>query len=145
MEVRKGALAGLRVLDMTQFFAGPYCGMYFADMGAEVIKIERPKVGDSTRQSCPIRGTVSGYYSNLNRGKYSLCLDLKSEEGKKILQKLIKTADILIENNRPGVMDRLGFGFNDVHKMNPELIYASISGFGQTGPYAAWPGYDLIA
>jgi len=139
------ALEGIRVLDMTQFLAGPYCGMTLADMGAEVIKIENPPVGDFVRTSTPHIQGVSMYFNNMNRNKKSVTINMKSPEGKKLFAKLIQSADVLVENNRPGVMDRLGFGYEDCHKINPRLIYASISGFGQTGPNKSYPGYDLIA
>lgn len=144
MEAEK-ALAGLRVLDMTQFLAGPYCAMMLADMGAEVIKIENPPVGDFTRTTRPHINGVSMYFNNVNRNKKSVSINLKTPEGKEIFARLIKTADVLIENNRPGVMARLGFGYEDAKKINDGIIYASISGFGQYGPYAKKPGYDIIA
>lgn len=141
----KKALEGLRVLDFTQFLAGPYCGMYFADMGAEVIKIENTKIGDFTRTGYPKKNGVSMYFNNVNRNKKSVTLNLKSPEGKEIFKRLIESADILIENNRPGVMKRLGFDYESAKKINKRIIYASISGFGQTGPYSKRPGYDIIA
>lgn len=139
------ALQGLRVLDMTQFLAGPYCGMYLADLGAEVIKIENPPGGDFMREIHPRINGVSMYYENMNRNKKSVTVNLKSAEGKELFWKLIETADILVENNRPGVMERLGFGYEQARRINERLIYASISGFGQSGPYSQRPGYDLIA
>lgn len=138
------ALAKIKVLDMTQFLAGPYCGATLADMGAEVIKIENPSVGDFVRTACPQFNGTSIYYENMNRGKKSITVNLKTKEGKEIFRKLIATADVLIENNRPGVMERLGFSYEETKKINERLIYASISGFGQTGPYSQRPGYDLI-
>lgn len=138
------ALAGLRVLDVTQFLAGPYCGLTLADMGAEVIKIENPSGGDFVREASPKINGVSMYYQNMNRGKKSVTLNLKTEEGKTIFTKLIQSSDVLIENNRPGVMERLGFSYEQVKKINPRMIYCSISGFGQTGSYSREPGYDLI-
>lgn len=141
----KKALEGIRVLDMTQFLAGPYAGMYLADFGAEVIKIENVNGGDTTRIARPIKNGVSGYYGNLNRGKKSVTVDLKSEGGKKLFTELVKTADVFLENNRPGVMKRLGFDYESMKKINPRIIYASISGFGQVGRYKDRPGFDLIA
>lgn len=141
----KKALEGIRVLDFTQFLAGPYCCMLLADLGADVIKIERPETGDTTRSVLPQKNGVSMYFSNVNRNKRSVTVDLKSEEGKEIFRKLIKTADVLVENNRPGVMEKLGFGYDEVKKLNKGIIYASISGFGQYGPYRERPGYDIIA
>lgn len=140
----KKALAGIKVLDMTQFLAGPYCGMVLADMGAEVIKIESPPGGDFVRIAIPQINGVSIYYENMNRGKKSVTINLKTPEGKELFAKLLAEADVLIENNRPGVMERLGFGYEQVKKINKRLIYCSISGFGQTGPYSERPGYDLI-
>lgn len=139
------ALSGLRVLDMTQFLAGPYCGSILADLGADVVKIENPSGGDYVRIATPQINGVSMYFENMNRGKKSVTVNLKSSEGKEIFTRLIEKADILIENNRPGVMDRLGFGYEQARKINGRLIYASISGFGQSGPYSQRPGYDLIA
>lgn len=144
----KQLLEGIRVLDFTQFLAGPYCAMFLADMGAEVIKVENLKGhGDFVRGARPKESKTnkSMYFGNLNRNKKSVCLDLKTSEGKELFAELVKSADILIENNRPGVMSKLGFGYEECKKLNPSLIYASISGFGQYGPYTERPGYDLIA
>lgn len=141
-------LNGIRVLDFTDFLAGPYCGLYFADMGADVIKVENlTSGGNFVRNARPLEETsgLSMYFQNLNRNKRGVALDLKTEDGKKLFAALVKSADVLIENNRPGVMGRLGFGYEDCKKINPRLVYASISGFGQTGPNAHRPGYDLIA
>ncbi|MBR2672773.1 MAG: CoA transferase [Oscillospiraceae bacterium] len=140
-------MEGIRVLDFTDFLAGPYLGMYFADMGADVIKIENCKTGNFTRNARPKDPNtgISMYWNNLNRGKRCVAVDLKTPEGKQIFAELVKSADVLIENNRPGVMDRLGFGWEACNEMNPRLVYASISGFGQTGRNAYKPGYDLIA
>ena len=137
-------LEGIRVIDFTKAIAGPLCGAYLADMGAEVIKIE-PLGGDPSRTRGPKVGQFAGYFTNCNRGKKSMTIDLKLPEGKEAFARLIKTADVLLENNRPGVMDRLGFGVEDCKKLNPRLIYCSSSGFGQTGPYAKRPAYDLAA
>lgn len=144
MENEKKALAGIRVLDMTQFLAGPYCGLTLADMGAEVIKIENPSGGDFVRIAVPQINGVSMYFENMNRGKKSITVNLKTKEGKEIFAKLIAKADVLIENNRPGVMERLGFSYEQAKKINRGIVYCSISGFGQTGPYSQEPGYDLI-
>jgi crotonobetainyl-CoA:carnitine CoA-transferase CaiB-like acyl-CoA transferase len=129
---------------MTQFLAGPYCGLTLADMGAEVIKIESPPTGDFVRFARPQINNTSIYYENMNRGKKSVTINLKTKEGKEIFTKLIAGADVLIENNRPGVMERLGFSYEQTKAINDRLIYCSISGFGQTGPYRERPGYDLI-
>jgi formyl-CoA transferase len=113
-------------------------------MGAEVIKLEAPKTGDDSRQFPPFKGGESLYYVNLNRGKKSITLDLKNPEGKRVLMELVKRCDVLIENFSPGTMDRLGFGYGVLREVNPRLVYASISGFGQTGPYSSRPGYDIV-
>lgn len=124
--------------------------MFLADLGADVIKIENPKTGgDRTRFTWRAENErkdgMSLYFSNINRNKRSLCLDMKTDDGKKIFRQLVEQADILVENNRPGVMDRLGFGYEDCKKINPRLIYGSISAYGQNGPYSQRPGFDLIA
>ena len=139
---------GVRVLDFTDFLAGPLCGMYLADFGAEVIKVENLRAGGNfVRNAMPREPKTnrSMYFQNLNRNKKDVALDLKSEEGKKMFAELIKSADVLVQNNRPGVMERLGFGWEEVHELNPRLIYASVSGYGQTGTGKRKPGYDLIA
>ncbi len=140
-------LAGLRVLDLSQVMAGPFCCMLLGDMGADVIKIEPPGVGDQTRKSMGFRmkGEDSPGFLALNRNKRSITLDLKSEEGQRALHRLVETADILVENSRPGVTKRLRADYDTLSKINPRLIYASISGFGQTGPWSQRPGFDLIA
>ena len=139
-------LTGIRVLDFTQFLAGPLCGQYLADLGAEVIKVENLKAGgDFNRITPPMVEDVSGYFCTINRNKKGISLDLKTEKGKEVFTKLVATADVLLENNRPGVMKRLGFSYEDCRAINPRIIYASVSGFGQTGPYASRPGYDLVA
>ena len=139
-----GALEGLRVIDQTQVMAGPFCSMLLGDMGAEVIKVE-PREGEYTRQERAIAPGVSASFLALNRNKRSLALDLKQPEGVEILKKLAATADVLVENYRPGVAKRLGIDFDVLKAINPRLIYCSISGFGQTGPYARRGGFDLIA
>ncbi len=144
MTENKKALEGIRVLDMTQFLAGPYCGLTLADMGAEVVKIENPRGGDFVRIAVPQVNGVSMYFENMNRGKKSITVNVKTKEGKEIFTKLLADADVLIENNRPGVMERLGFSYEQAKKINRGIIYCSISGFGQTGPYSQEPGYDLI-
>jgi crotonobetainyl-CoA:carnitine CoA-transferase CaiB-like acyl-CoA transferase len=120
--------------------------MLMADMGAQVIKIEPPPLGDDSRQwGPPFLGGISTYFMSVNRNKKSLGLNLKAEDGRRILWKLIERADVLIENFRPGVLEKLGFGFEAIHKVNPRTVYCSVSGFGQTGPYRDRPGYDVIA
>jgi crotonobetainyl-CoA:carnitine CoA-transferase CaiB-like acyl-CoA transferase len=140
-----GPLSGLRVVDLTRVLSGPFCTMTLGDMGAEVIKIEHPVGGDDTRAFAPpYQGDQSAYFLSVNRNKKSLSLDLKNEAAKEVLWKLIDEADIVVENFRPGAADRLGFGYAAVAARRPEIIYASISGFGDTGPEANRPGYDLI-
>ncbi len=137
-------LEGLVILDMTRVLAGPFAAMMFADMGADVIKIERPDGGDDTRTYPPFQKGESAYFMSLNRGKKSVTLNLKDPRGKEILRELAKKSDALIENFKPGTMDKLGLGYDDLKKVNPRLIYAASSGFGQTGPYSSRPAYDLI-
>jgi crotonobetainyl-CoA:carnitine CoA-transferase CaiB-like acyl-CoA transferase len=133
------ALAGLRVLELTQVMAGPFCGQVLGDMGADVIKIE-PQEGDSTRVALGEAAFLA-----VNRNKRSIALDLKSPEHRAVFHRLARDADVVLENYRPGVAARLGAGWEELSELNPRLIYASVSGFGQTGPYAQRPGYDLIA
>ncbi|GAB3259153.1 CoA transferase [Kineococcus gypseus] len=142
-----GALAGMRVLDLTQVMAGPFCTMVLADLGADVVKVENPEAGDQTRRSWGRtgRGDDSRAFMALNRNKRSVALDLKSEEGLLEFHRLVTTADVVVENWRPGVAARLGVDYETLAELNPALVYASISGFGQSGPYADRPGYDLIA
>jgi crotonobetainyl-CoA:carnitine CoA-transferase CaiB-like acyl-CoA transferase len=140
-------LAGVRVLDVSQVMAGPYACMLLGDLGADVIKIEPPGTGDQTRGSMgfKMKGADSMGFLNMNRNKRSVALNLKSEAGRAVMLRLVKDADILIENYRPGAMKRLGLGYDDVKHINPRLVYTSISGFGQTGPWADRPGFDLMA
>jgi formyl-CoA transferase len=138
------ALLGIRVLDLSRVLAGPFCGMLLADMGADVIKLEMPGKGDDSREFPPFKEGQSLYYTNLNRGKRSITLNLKHPEGKRLFNDLVKSCDVLIENFSPGTMDRLGLGYEELHTVNPRLVYAAISGFGQTGPYRSRPGYDII-
>ena len=140
-------LDGVRVLDVSQIMAGPFCSMLLGDMGADVIKVEPPAEGDQTRHAMgfKLKGSDSLGFFNLNRNKRSLALDLKTNDGRDVFYRLVKTADILVENYRPGVTRRLGIDYPKLREINPRLIYASISGFGQTGPWADRPGFDLIA
>lgn len=140
-------LSHLRVLDVSQVMAGPFCCMLLGDMGADVIKVEPPKVGDQTRKAMGFRlkGSDSGGFLALNRNKRSIEIDLKSEAGLEAFYKLVKTADVIVENNRPGVAARLKIDYQTLKGINPRLVYASISGFGQTGPWSRRPGFDLIA
>jgi len=139
-------LDDLFVVDLSRILSGPVCTMLLADMGAEVIKVEPPPLGDDSRQwGPPFIGGISTYFLSINRNKKSLGLNLKTVDGQRILWKLIERADVLIENFRPGVLDKLGFGYEAVHKVNPRTVYCSVSGFGQSGPYRDRPGYDVIA
>ncbi|MFX0096753.1 MAG: CaiB/BaiF CoA transferase family protein [Candidatus Hodarchaeota archaeon] len=138
-----GALSGIRVLDLSRVLAGPFCTMILADMGAEVIKIES-KNGDDSRSFPPFINGESAYFININRGKKSITLNLKHEEGRKIFLDLVKISDVVVENFRPGVMERLGLGYTTLREINPEIIYAAVSGFGHYGPYKDRPSYDLI-
>ncbi|MFH2109903.1 MAG: CoA transferase [Candidatus Bathyarchaeota archaeon] len=140
----RDAFLGVRVLDMSRVLAGPFCGMLLADMGADVIKLEVPGTGDDSREFPPFKDGLSLYYVNLNRGKRSITLNLKTGEGKAIFKELVKRCDVLIENFRPGTMERLGLSYDELKMVNPRLVYAAISGFGQTGPYRDRPGYDII-
>src|SRR6266571_4261356 len=139
-------LQGLRVIDLTQDFAGPFCTMILSDLGAEVIKIEKPGVGDETRAwGPPFVDGISYYFLSLNRGKKSVVLDLKTSEAQRVVRKLVVDADIFVESSRPGQMARFNLDYPRLRKINKALIYASISSFGQTGPYRDRLGYDLIA
>lgn len=146
----KGLLDGIRVLDLTRVLAGPYCGMMLADMGAEVIKIELPGKGDDSRANAPQivneeKGLKeSAYYINLNRNKLGITLNLKSEKGKEIFRELVRQSDIVLENYRPGVMEKLGLGYEQLREINPKIIYGAVSGFGHTGPYSKRAGYDIV-
>ncbi|MFN8576358.1 MAG: CaiB/BaiF CoA-transferase family protein [Candidatus Sericytochromatia bacterium] len=140
-------LKGIRVVDLSRVVSGPYCTMMLGDLGAEIIKIEHPKVKDETRTWGPPfheNRDDSAYYLSMNRNKKSLTLDFKQEEGKKVLLKIIEQSDILVENFRVGTLEKLGLGYEDIKKTNPQLIYCSISGYGSTGPYANKGGYDVI-
>jgi crotonobetainyl-CoA:carnitine CoA-transferase CaiB-like acyl-CoA transferase len=140
----KQALAGLRVLDVTQVMAGPFCTMLLGDLGADVIKLEPPG-GDTTRTMAGSRGAESPGFWGINRNKRGMVVDLKDPRGQRICRALAARSDVLVENGRPGAMDALGLGYEELHRESPALIYASISGFGQDGPYAARGGFDLVA
>ena len=137
-------LEGVVVLDLSRVLAAPYTGMILADMGADVIKVERPGKGDDSRAYGPFKNGESVYYMSLNRGKRSMTLNMKSEEGKQILKDLVKQADVLVENFRGGTMDKLGLGYDVLKEINPRLIYSACTGFGMTGPYKHDPAYDVI-
>ncbi len=137
-------LRRIRILDLSRVLAGPFCSMILADLGAEVIKVEMPGTGDDTRAYPPYIGSQSSYFMSSNRNKKSITLDLKSKEGQEVLHRLAAGSDVILENFRPGVTSRLAADYATLSKINPRLIYCSISSFGQTGPYAEKPGYDLI-
>lgn len=140
------ALAGIRVLDLSRILSGPVSTMILADLGAEVIKIEDTKDGDDTRQwGPPFQGTEAAYFLAANRNKRGISVDLKTEQGREFVLRLADRADVVVENFRPGTADRLGLGYRDLSARNPRVVYASISGYGQTGPWAGRPGYDAIA
>jgi CoA:oxalate CoA-transferase len=145
-----GPFSGLLVVDLTRVLAGPYCAMMLGDMGARVIKIEPPVKGDDSRHygpylTAPSGKVKSGYFISVNRGKQSIALDLKSDADRKVFEALLARADIVIENYRGGTMEKLGYGYDTLKDRYPKLIYAAVSGFGHTGPYAKRPAYDMIA
>lgn len=137
-------LEGIRVVDLSRVLAGPFCSMTLSDLGAEVIKVEIPGRGDDTRSYPPFVNGVSSYFMSVNRGKKSLTLNLKNNSAREALYRIIEKSDVFLENFRPGVTKRLGVDYETLSKINPKIIYCSISSFGQTGPYNQWPGYDLI-
>lgn len=139
-----GPLAGITVVDLSRVLAGPYCTMVLADLGARVIKVEARGTGDDSRHYGPFVHGKSAYFMSLNRGKESIALDLKAGEDRAVFERLLERADVLVENFRAGTMDRLGLGWEVLHKRHPRLIYAAVSGFGRTGPYSARPAYDII-
>jgi formyl-CoA transferase/CoA:oxalate CoA-transferase len=140
-----GPLAGVTVLDLTRVLSGPYCTMVLADLGARVIKVEHPGKGDDTRHwGPPFLGEESAYFLSINRNKESVTLDFKHPEGRGVLERLLDRADVLVENFKPGTLDRAGFGWETVHARWPRVIHASISGYGQTGPRRSEPGYDAV-
>ena len=140
-----GPLEGIRIVDLTRILAGPYCTMMLGDMGAEIIKVENPDGGDDTRSwGPPFLNGVSTYFISINRNKKSLTLNLKDERGKELLRDLIRKSDIMVENFRPGTLDKLGFSWEEIHRINPAMIFASLSGFGQTGPRKSEPGFDVV-
>lgn len=137
-------LCGVRILDLTRYLSGPYATLLLAEMGAEVIKVEVPESGDDTRHIAPLQGDVSFYHSTINRSKASVELDLKSEQGRKLVHAMVADCDVFIQNFRTGVAERLGFGYDVLSKLNPRLVYCSISGFGGTGPDSRRAAFDLI-
>jgi CoA:oxalate CoA-transferase len=139
-----GPLTGVTIIDLTRVLAGPYCTMVLADLGARVIKVEAPGRGDDARRIGPFVGGKSAYFMSLNRGKESIALDLKADTDRQVFERLLARADVLIENFRPGAMAKLGYGWESLHARYPRLIYAAVSGFGQTGPYRQRPAYDMV-
>ena len=139
-----GPLKNLLVVDLTRVLVGPYCTMILSDLGARVIKVEAPETGDDSRKFGPFVEDYSAYFMSLNRGKESIALNLKNEDDKKIFNKILEKADILVENFKPGTLEKWGYGWKDVCKKFPRLIYASASGFGQTGPLKELPAYDMV-
>src|SRR5580658_9934525 len=143
---KRGPLEGLKVIDLSHIMAGPACSMLLADMGADVIKVEKiPGGEDARRMVPPTVGDESAAFLIMNRNKRGIALNLKTEAGRDALSRLLKDADVLIENYRRGMMEKMGFGYDALHALNPKLIYCSISGFGRTGPYADRGGFDLVA
>lgn len=139
-----GPFAGLLVLDLTRVLAGPYCTMVLAELGARVIKVENPDGGDDSRRFDPFLDGRSAYFRSLNRGKESIALDLKDDADRAVFLAMVRRADVVVENYRPGTLDRLGLGWERLREINPRLIYAAVSGFGHTGPWSRKPAYDMI-
>jgi CoA:oxalate CoA-transferase len=139
-----GPLAGITVVDLSRILAGPYCTLLLAELGARVIKVEAPNGGDDARQYGPFTNGKSTYFASVNRGKESIALDLKAPGDKEIFERLLDKADAIVENFRPGTMERLGYGWESLHPRYPRLIYAAASGFGHTGPYSHYPSYDMV-
>lgn len=137
-------LEGVTVIDFTQAYSGPFCAMQLADFGARVIKVERAGVGDQSREWTPFKNDYSGYYASINRNKESLSLDISSEEGQAIVKKLVKDADIVLENFKYGTLAKMGLDYEELKKINPGIIFASLSGFGQSGPYKKLAAYDNV-
>ena len=141
----QAALSGIRVLDFTWALAGPFATMQLADLGAEVVKVEYPDTHEKERGFGPYHEGISTFFFSVNRGKHGICIDLKTQEGTEIVHALARSADVVAENFRPGTMDRLGLGYEVLHRENPRLVYASLSGFGQTGPYSQFAAVDAVA
>jgi CoA:oxalate CoA-transferase len=140
----RGPLSGVTVVDLSRILAGPYCTLLMAELGARVIKVEPPGKGDDAREYGPFRNGKSTYFSSINRGKESIALDLKSPADKRIFDRLLERADVLVENFRPGTLEKLGYGWETLHRAFPRLIYAAASGFGHTGPHSRHPAYDMV-
>jgi len=141
----KQPLEDIVVLDFTRVLAGPYCAMILANLGAKIIKVERPETGDDSRSFGPYKNGQSAYFVSLNRGKKSIAIDLKKSEGKQIIKELTKVSDVVLENFRPGTTRKLGLSYDVLSKINPRVIYAAVSGFGHSGPYSERPAYDMLA
>src|SRR5690625_888258 len=141
----QGPLHGIKILDLSRVLAGPYCTMILGDLGAEVIKVESPQYGDETRKwGPPFQNNVSAYYLCTNRNKKSITVDLKSAHGIKVIKELVKKSDVIINNFKTGTMDKFGLSYKELSKINKKIIYCSITGFGETGPYKDLAGYDFI-
>jgi CoA:oxalate CoA-transferase len=139
-----GPLSGITIVDLSRILAGPYCTLLLAELGARVIKVEAPKTGDDARQYGPFTNGKSTYFASVNRGKESIALDLKAPGDREIFERLLDKADAVVENFRPGTMERLGYGWDSLHPRYPRLIYAAASGFGHTGPFSHYPSYDMV-
>ena len=139
-----GPLSGITIVDLSRILAGPYCTLLLAELGARVIKVEAPKTGDDARQYGPFTNGKSTYFASVNRGKESIALDLKAPGDREIFERLLDKADAVVENFRPGTMERLGYGWETLHVRYPRLIYAAASGFGHTGPFSHYPSYDMV-
>jgi CoA:oxalate CoA-transferase len=142
--VQRGPLSGVTIIDLSRILAGPYCTLLLAELGARVIKVEPPAQGDDARQYGPFKNGKSAYFISVNRGKESIALDLKSPSGREIFERLLDKADALVENFRPGTMEKLGYGWESLHRRYPRLVYAAASGFGHSGPYSHYPAYDMV-
>src|SRR5438876_1282177 len=140
----QGPLSGITIVDLSRILAGPYCTLLMAELGARVIKVEVPQTGDDARQYGPFKAGKSTYFASVNRGKESIALDLKSAADREIFERLLDKADALVENFRPGTMEKLGYGWEALHPRYPRLVYAAASGFGHTGPYSHYPAYDMV-
>jgi CoA:oxalate CoA-transferase len=141
---QQGPLSGILILDLSRILAGPYCTLLLAELGARVIKVEPPPSGDDARQYGPFRNGKSTYFASVNRGKESIALDLKSPDGRGIFERLLDKSDALVENFRPGTMEKLGYSWDSLHARYPRLVYAAASGFGHSGPYSHYPAYDMV-
>jgi CoA:oxalate CoA-transferase len=139
-----GPLSGITIVDLSRILAGPYCTLLLAELGARVIKVEAPRTGDDARQYGPFTNGKSTYFASVNRGKESIALDLKAPADRDIFERLLDKADAVVENFRPGTMERLGYGWEQLHPRYPRLVYAAASGFGHTGPFSHYPSYDMV-